>query len=199
MARDFHSAGRLRLSGRSANLGYQYAGESTAVRHKKSKEEKSPTMHARMELTDFATVAPAARAALTALSKSVDDSGFEKTLTELIKIRASQINGCAFCVQYHLNAARKLTVSPAKLDLVAVWRDASIFTAREKAALAWTEALTHPTPLGINDEDYNNSTEEFSQSELTFLTVTIATINAWNRIAMAYRFTPPISQDSFHE
>jgi AhpD family alkylhydroperoxidase len=156
-------------------------------------------MHARMELTDFATVAPAARAALTALSKSVDDSGFEKTLTELIKIRASQINGCAFCVQYHLNAARKLTVSPAKLDLVAVWRDASIFTAREKAALAWTEALTHPTPLGINDEDYNNSTEEFSQSELTFLTVTIATINAWNRIAMAYRFTPPISQDSFHE
>jgi AhpD family alkylhydroperoxidase len=152
-------------------------------------------MNARMELTDFATAAPAARAALTALSKSVDDSGLEKTLTELIKIRASQINGCAFCVQYHLNAARKLSVSPAKLDLVAVWREAGIFTAREKAALAWTEELTHPTSTGISDEAYKNSTEEFSRSDLAFLTVAIATINAWNRIAMAYRFTPPIPQD----
>jgi AhpD family alkylhydroperoxidase len=187
MRRDFHRAKRMRRLGTLANHNRH--------RHKRSTEEQSATMNARMELTDFATAAPAARAALTALGKSVDDSGLEKTLTELIKIRASQINGCAFCVQYHLNAARKLSVSPAKLDLVAVWRDASIFTAREKAALAWTEELTHPTSTGISDEAYNNSTEEFSGGDLTFLTVAIATINAWNRIAMAYRFTPPIPQD----
>ncbi len=76
------------------------------------------------------------------------DSGLDKALTELIKIRASQINGCAFCVQFHLNLARKAGVPQTKLDLVAVWRDAGVFTAREMAALAWTEALTQVTTGG---------------------------------------------------
>src|ERR1700678_2152026 len=97
----------------------------------------------RMEFAEFDQKAPAARAALSALSKAVDDSGLEKALTELIKIRASQVNGCAFCVQFHLNAARKAGVSQTKLDLVAVWRDTGVFSAHERAALAWTEALTH--------------------------------------------------------
>src|ERR1700744_4044209 len=99
-------------------------------------------MNARMEYTGFTRTAPAVVAALTAISKAVSDSGLDKALTELIKIRASQINGCAFCVQYHLNAARKLNLSEIKLGLVAVWHEANIFTARERAALAWTEALT---------------------------------------------------------
>jgi AhpD family alkylhydroperoxidase len=152
-------------------------------------------MDARMEFVGFNKAAPEARAALSALSKAVDDSGLEKELIELIKIRASQGNGCAFCVQFHLNAARAAKVSQTKLDLVAVWRKSGIFSAREMAALAWTEALTHLTPEGISDEVYENARGEFSETELAFLTAAVGSINAWNRIAMAYRFTPPIPQD----
>ena len=151
--------------------------------------------NARMEYTGFTQIAPGAAAALSALSKAVGDSGLDKALTELIKIRASQINGCAFCVQYHLNLARKANLSQTKLDLVSVWRETDLFTARERAALGWTEALTRVTPAGITDESYQDATKQFGESELAFLTAAIASINAWNRIAMAYRFTPPIPQD----
>ncbi len=154
---------------------------------------------ARLELEEFTRLAPAARAALSALSKAVDDSGLEKSLTELIKVRASQINGCAFCLQFHLNLARKAKVSAKKLDLVAVWREAGVFTPREMAALAWTEERTHVTTAGVSDEAYKNITREFTEVELLFLTVAIGTINAWNRIAMAYRFAPPIPQDQARE
>jgi AhpD family alkylhydroperoxidase len=150
---------------------------------------------ARMELDRFSQLAPGARAALSALTKAVDDSGLEKALTELIKIRASQINGCAFCLQFHLNIARKAKVAQTKLDLVAVWREAGVFTARETAALQWTEALTHVTSSGVSDDVYKVVSKEFSESELASLTVAVGTINAWNRIAMAFRFTPPIPQD----
>ena len=151
---------------------------------------------ARIEFAEFEKIAPEARAALTALSKAVGDSGFDKALIELIKIRASQINGCTFCVQFHLNLARKFGVPQTKLDLVAVWRDAGIFNAREMAALAWTEALTHVTPSGVADEDFATARNEFDESELVFLTAAIASINAWNRIAMAFRFLPPIPQET---
>ena len=150
---------------------------------------------ARMEFEDFDKAAPEARAALSALSKAVGDSGLDKSLTELIKIRASQINGCAFCVQFHLNVARKLRVAQTKLDLVAVWRDAGVFTKREMAALAWTEVLTGIGPQGVGDEAYAAVKTEFGESELVFLTTAIASINAWNRIAIAYRFTPPVPQE----
>jgi AhpD family alkylhydroperoxidase len=152
-------------------------------------------IEARMEFAGFNEVAPAAREALSAVSKAVNDSGLEKALTELIKIRASQINGCPFCVQFHLNDARKAKVSQTKLDLIAVWREADVFSARERAALAWTEALTRVTPTGVADDAYEEVKKEFGESELVFLTVAVASINAWNRIAMAYRFTPPIPQD----
>ena len=148
--------------------------------------------NARMEYVEFRKTASGVTAALSALSKAVDDSGLEKALTELIKIRASQINGCTFCVQFHLNAARGAGVSQTKLDLLAVWRDTGVFSTREMAALAWTETLTHVTPAGVTDDCYQDATKEFGKSELVFLTSAIASINAWNRIAMAYRFTPPI-------
>lgn len=151
---------------------------------------------ARIEFAEFEKIAPEARAALTALSKAVGDSGFDKALIELIKIRASQINGCTFCVQFHLNLARKFGVPQTKLDLVAVWRDAGIFSAREMAALAWTETLTHVTPSGVADEDFATARNEFDERELVFLTAAIASINAWNRIAMAFRFLPPIPQET---
>ncbi|RSL17058.1 AhpD family alkylhydroperoxidase [Edaphobacter aggregans] len=151
---------------------------------------------ARIEFAEFEKIAPEARAALTALSKAVGDSGLDKALTELIKIRASQINGCTFCVQFHLNLARKFGVPQTKLDLVAVWRDAGIFNAREMVALAWTEALTHVTPAGVADEDFAAARKVFDESELVFLTAAVASINAWNRIAMAFRFSPPIPQEN---
>jgi len=149
-------------------------------------------MEARMELTDFERVAPAARAALTALSKAATDNGLDKALVELIKIRASQINGCAFCLQYHLQLARKAGVPQLKLDLAAAWREAGVYTEREMAALQWTESLTGISPLGVSDEVYQTATSAFAEEELAALTAAVVAINAWNRIAIAYRFTPPV-------
>ena len=159
------------------------------------------TTQARIDYAAFSQLAPAVTAALSALSKAVADAHLEKLdpqLIELLKIRASQINGCVFCLQFHLNLARKANLSQTKLDLVAVWREAGIFTAVESAALEWTEALTLVTPAGVADEVYERVRQQFSETELALLTSTIAGINAWNRIAIALRFTPPIPQDSAH-
>jgi AhpD family alkylhydroperoxidase len=150
--------------------------------------------HARLTYEAFAKTAPAAHAALIALGKAVDESGLEKELTELVKLRASQLNGCAFCVQYHLNAARRLRVASEKLDLVAAWPDAGVFTQREMAALAWTEALTAMRPESTSDQAYAALLRQFSANEAVFLTVAIGTINQWNRIAVALRFPPPVAR-----
>ena len=140
----------------------------------------------------FEHAAPSVVAALAMLGKAVDDSGLDKQLTELLKLRASQINGCAFCLQYHLNLARKLELAQAKIDLVATWRDAGIFSPRECAALAWTEALTSMAQQHISDALYAQVEAEFSPSEIAFLTTAVGAINAWNRIAGALQFSPPI-------
>lgn len=150
---------------------------------------------ARTDYAAFEKIAPGVRDALTALSKAVIASGLDRQLVELIKVRASQVNGCAYCLQFHLTYARKLGVPPAKLDLVGVWRDARVFSEREMAALAWTEALTGVSPKGVSDETYAAVAKEFNESELVFLTSAIGTINAWNRIAMAFRFAPLLPQE----
>jgi AhpD family alkylhydroperoxidase len=146
---------------------------------------------ARVRYEDFVAKAPAAHAALLALSKTATEAGLDKSLLELVKIRASQINGCAFCLQLHLNLARKLGVAAAKLDLVAVWREAGIFGARETAALAWTETLTRLGPEAASDAQYAALRGEFSEDEALFLTVAIGVINQWNRIGVGLRFAPP--------
>lgn len=148
--------------------------------------------HALIDMPEFEREAPDVIAALRALGKAVDDSGLDKALTELIKVRASQLNGCAFCLQFHLNYARKLRVTPAKLDLVATWRDVGLFSARERAALAWTEALTLMPLRPVSDDDYEQLQTQFSKAEIAFLTTSIGAINAWNRLAGALRFSPPI-------
>ena len=109
-----------------------------------------------------------------------------------MKLRVSQINNCAFCLQIHLNVSRKLGVPQEKLDLVATWHEAGIFSAREGAALAWAEALTHLAGHSVSDEAYEAVRQHFSESELVFLSTAIATINAWNRLGAAFRFAPPI-------
>jgi len=148
--------------------------------------------HPRVTYGEFTKDAPAAHAALFAFSKAVDDSGLERTLTELIKLRASQLNGCAFCLQHHLSTARKLGIPAEKLDLVAAWRDAGVFTQREMAALAWTEALTKMTPDSASDAIYATLLQHFTKTEALFLTVAIASINQWNRIGVGLRFAPSV-------
>ena len=152
--------------------------------------------HARQEFSDFMKAAPDVIAGLRALTKATVDAGLEKDLIELIKIRASQINGCAFCLQFHLNEARKLGVVAEKLDLVATWHDADIYSAREQAALAWTETLTRVADNGVSDEAYSAVCVAFNEKEIMYLTTAIGNINAWNRIGVAYRFSPPIPAKS---
>ncbi|MCC8975623.1 carboxymuconolactone decarboxylase family protein [Bradyrhizobium brasilense] len=146
--------------------------------------------HARKEYTDFEKLAPDVFAAVRALGQFAAKAGLDKQLLELVKLRASQINGCAFCVQYHILQGESLGVPADKLNLVVVWREAPQFTPRERAALAWTEALT-TLPNGVSDEVYAEATAEFSEQELTYLTSAIASINVWNRFGAAYRWTTP--------
>jgi len=148
-------------------------------------------IRSRVGYEDFIARAPAVAAALREISKSAPNAGLDKGLLELVKIRASQINGCAFCLQLHLNFARKLGVPAAKLDLVAAWREARVFDARERAALAWTETLTRLKPEAASDADYAALRAQFSEDEALFLTVAVGVINQWNRIGVALRFAPP--------
>lgn len=145
-----------------------------------------------MTFDTFLKTAPGVVNALSLLGKAIDDSGLEKQLSELIKLRASQLNGCAFCLQYHLNLARKLGLEAVKIDLVATWRDAGVFTSRERSALAWTEALTNMANHPVPDSIYTDLQDDFTVSEINFLTAAIAAINAWNRIAGALKFAPPL-------
>jgi len=149
--------------------------------------------HARSEHTDFQKIAPDAFEVVRTLGQLAAKAGLDKQLLELIKIRASQINGCAFCLQYHVLQAETLGLSEDKINLVALWREAPQFSARERAALAWTEALTM-LPNGVSDEIYAQATAEFAEQELMYLTSAIASINTWNRFGAAYRWTPSARQ-----
>ncbi|MBR0801589.1 carboxymuconolactone decarboxylase family protein [Bradyrhizobium jicamae] len=146
--------------------------------------------HARKEYADFEKLTPDAFAAVRSLGQFAAKAGLDKQMLELVKLRASQINGCAFCVQFHILQGESLGIPVDKLNLVVVWREAPQFSARERAALAWTEALTMIAD-GVSDEVYAQASAEFSEQELTYLTSAIASINAWNRFGAAYRWTPP--------
>lgn len=147
---------------------------------------------ARLDWKAFQDFVPEFAASMAAITHALKKSGIEDGLRELIKIRASQINGCAFCIQFHLNDARKLGVPAEKLDLLAAWREAGVFSAREAAALEWTERVTLLAQRHIDEEAYARVEAQFSQPDLALLTVAISQINAWNRIAAPFRFAPPI-------
>src|SRR4029077_8985051 len=121
--------------------------------------------HARSEYDDFRALAPDAFEIVGALGKAAAKAGIDKKLLGLVKLRASQINGCAFCVQFHILQGESLGVPADKLNLVVVWREAPLFSARERAALAWTEALTH-LPDGVSDEVFAEASAEFTEKEL---------------------------------
>jgi len=157
---------------------------------------ETATSNARIDYKVFQGIIPEMATGMAAITHALRKSGMEPEIVELLKIRASQLNGCAFCVQYHLNDARKLNIPAAKLDLLATWREAGIFTEREAAALDWTERVTLLSQHHIDDEAYASVSAHFSEREVAFLTTAIGQINFWNRVAAPLRFTPPIPAGS---
>ena len=136
---------------------------------------------------DYRRVAPAALQSMAALQKYVDDSGLEASLLELVKLRASQINGCAYCVDMHTLDARAAGETEQRLYAVAVWQEAPFFTECERAALAWTEEVTLISQTRASDSAYEGARRHFSEKELVDLTMAIIAINGWNRLAVSFR------------
>ena len=153
---------------------------------------ETATTSARIDYKDFQSIIPEMATGMAAVSHALRKSGTEPELIEMLKVRVSQLNGCAFCIQYHLNDARKLNVPAAKLDLLAAWREAGVYSEREAAALDWAERVTLLANHHIDDESFTRVSAHFSEREIAFLTTAIGQINFWNRIAAPLRFTPPI-------
>jgi AhpD family alkylhydroperoxidase len=129
---------------------------------------------------------------VAALETYVKGSGLEASLIELIKMRASQINGCAYCLDMHARDARAQGESEQRLYLLDAWRESPLYSDRERAALAWTEAVTLVSQTRVPDEVYEEARRNFSEEELVKLTVAVAAINAWNRIAISFRAVHPV-------
>ena len=136
--------------------------------------------------------APDTMKALLALENQAQTSGLERSLIELVKTRASQINGCAYCINMHTSDARKHGETEARLYLLDAWREAPVYSDRERAALAWTEAVTLVSESHVPDDVYDELRDHFSEAETVNLTMLVATINAWNRIAIGFRAVHPV-------
>jgi AhpD family alkylhydroperoxidase len=133
---------------------------------------------------------PKAYQAMLALGQVADSCGLERSLLELVKMRASQINGCAYCLDMHSKDARALGEAEQRLYLLNAWRESPQYTDRERAALEWTEAVTLVAPSHVSDETYQRVKPHFSPEELVHLTLAIVTIHAWNRLSISFRVTP---------
>jgi AhpD family alkylhydroperoxidase len=140
---------------------------------------------------DYTSAAPDAYRAMLDLTQTVKRSGLGERLIELVFMRCSQINGCAFCLDMHGSALRKAGESPPRLDMLAAWHEAGpAFTARERAALGVAEALTRVAEAGLPDAAYTAAREQFSDAELAHLVFAVAVINGWNRLSVGFRATP---------
>ncbi len=140
-----------------------------------------------MARINYAHVAPAGLQAMLGLERYVDSSGLEPSLLNLIKMRASQLNGCAYCLDMHSKDARAAGESEQRLYVLSAWREAPFYTERERAALAWTEAVTLISEDEIDDELYEGVREHFSEQELVDLTLAVVAINGWNRLSISFR------------
>ena len=136
---------------------------------------------------DYNKIAPGAVRAMYTVHKYVEESGLEHSLLELLKTRASQINGCAFCIDMHTKDARALGETEQRLYALSAWREAPFFTDRERAALAWTEAVTLVSETHVPDEVFAEARAHFTEAELVNLTMAIIDINGWNRLSIAFR------------
>jgi AhpD family alkylhydroperoxidase len=136
--------------------------------------------------------------ALLNLGKVISASGLEPLLVELVKTRASQLNGCAYCLDMHTKDARAAGETEQRLYALSAWRETPFFSPRERAALAWTEAITNIQQGHASDEEYAEVRREFGDTELVKLTLAITQINTWNRIAIAFRVEPGTYQPPAH-
>ena len=144
-------------------------------------------MTARM---NYGTVAPGLYEAMDALDQYVGKCGLDEVLLHLVRLRASQINGCAYCLDMHWKDLRALGEGELRLYSLDAWRECPYYTDRERAALAWTEAVTLITDGHVPDRVHDEARSHFSERELSDLTLAVATINAWNRLSIAARLVP---------
>lgn len=140
-----------------------------------------------MQRLPYTTLSPKTYQAMAAVQATLDLNSLESSLKELIKIRASQLNGCAFCLDMHIKTARKEGEREIRLHHIAIWRESPLFTERERIALALTDALTKIEPTGLSDALYEQARTVFSDTEITEVVFSIAQINAWNRLGVAFR------------
>lgn len=145
---------------------------------------------------DFFAAEPSLMKAVLALNAAVERSGLETGLLHLVKLRASQINGCSFCVDMHSREARRDGESEQRVHLVAAWRESPLFTARERAALAWTEKLTRLAEGPVDDDLHATVAGQFDEAELVRLNVMIGMINVWNRLCVAFHAIHPVMDDA---
>lgn len=145
-------------------------------------------MDVKTDRIDAYDAAPGAMTAMYGVETYIDNCGLERSLVELVKVRASQINGCAFCLDMHSKDARKNGETEQRLYLLDAWRESSLYGVRERAALAWTEALTAIAHTHAPDAVFADLREHFSDEEATNLTLLICQINSWNRIAIGFRY-----------
>ena len=138
----------------------------------------------------YGTVAQAAVQAMMGVEQYVRGSGLDPALVHLVKLRASYINGCAYCVDMHTKDARAAGEEEQRLYAVPVWRETPFFTPRERAALAWTETVTALAQTGVPDEAYEEMRRHFTEDEAVALTMAVVAINGWNRVAVSFRAKP---------
>jgi AhpD family alkylhydroperoxidase len=136
---------------------------------------------------DYGKAAPGSVQAMYKLQKYVDESGLEHSLMELVKTRVSQINGCAFCIDMHTKDASSAGEAGQRLYGLSAWRETPYYSERERAALAWAEAVTNRPQIYETDEEYQAARTQFSEEELIKLTVVVSAINDWNGLAIAFR------------
>jgi AhpD family alkylhydroperoxidase len=139
---------------------------------------------------DIAQHAPGARTAMWGLEKYARECGLETPLLELVRLRASQINGCAYCIDMHTKDARAEGEAEQRLYALSAWRETPFYTPRERAALEWTEAITDIAGSRAPDDVFERARAEFTETELVNLTMAIVAINGWNRLAIAFRMVP---------
>ncbi|MDL5591848.1 MULTISPECIES: carboxymuconolactone decarboxylase family protein [unclassified Pseudomonas] len=139
---------------------------------------------------DYYSASPKAMKAMIALEALTSSLSIEAPLLHLIKIRASQLNGCAFCTDMHSVEARRAGETDRRLYAIAVWRDSGFFNLRERAALAWTDAVTLLAESHVPDDVYEQARTQFNEGELVDLTMAVSTISSWNRLAVSFRQVP---------
>ncbi|HKL72340.1 MAG TPA: carboxymuconolactone decarboxylase family protein [Marinilabiliaceae bacterium] len=142
------------------------------------------------ERLNYQQVAPEALKPMIELEKYVATSGLERSLYELVKTRASQINGCAYCLDMHTKDARKAGETEQRLYALSAWRETSFYTPKERAALAWTEAVTQISNEGVSVALFKATSEHFTEKEMVDLTMAIVAINGWNRLAISFGTIP---------